>query len=148
MTTSQALVSDNPPVYLSLVDWPVDRAPPAISASGGQSFFTDSVLRPARRGVGLEVVLIDKGKDHIEIELMDETGNVLLEPLKERLLADPTVDIATYDSDHPLYGTKRLYVRVTSGKPQNAVKRALKDLSGVYEKALKQVEKAEETKGS
>jgi DNA-directed RNA polymerase subunit L len=90
----------------------------------------------------LEIVLIDKGKDHIEVLLDEPTGNVLLEPLKDRLLQDPTVDIATYDSDHPMYGKKVLYVRVKSGKPQNAVKRALKDLSADFTEMRKTTDKA------
>jgi DNA-directed RNA polymerase subunit L len=90
----------------------------------------------------LDIVLINKGKNHIEVLLDDSTGNVILEPLKERLLADPTVELATYDSDHPMYGKKRLFVRVKSGKPQNAVKRALKELSGDYSDLKKVVDKA------
>jgi DNA-directed RNA polymerase subunit L len=94
----------------------------------------------------MEITLIDKGKDHIEVEMTDRTGDVLLEPLKEILLADPTVDLATYDSDHPMYGIKRLYVRVKSGKPQNAIKRALKELSTDYAEMLKGVDKAKKKK--
>jgi len=55
------------------------------------------------------------------------------------------VDIATYDSDHPMYGKMRLFVRVKSGKPQNAIKRALKDLSGAYGDIRKLVDKVEST---
>ncbi len=94
----------------------------------------------------MEIVLVDKGKNHIEVLIEEREGNVLLEPLKERLLADPTVDLATYDSDHPMYGKKRLFVRVKSGKPQNAVKRALKDLNTDYSDLMKQVEKAKPSK--
>jgi DNA-directed RNA polymerase subunit L len=90
----------------------------------------------------LGIVLIEKGKDHIEVELSEPVGNVLLEPLKERLLADDTVDLATHDSDHPMYGKRRLFVRVKSGKPQNAVKRALKDLGSDFSSASKATEKA------
>ncbi len=90
----------------------------------------------------LGIVLIEKGKDHIEVELSEPTGNVLLEPLKERLLADDTVEMATHDSDHPMYGKRRLFVRVKSGKPQNAVKRALKDITGEFTEAKKAVDKA------
>ena len=90
----------------------------------------------------MDIVLVDKGKNHIEVLLDDPSGNVILEPLKERLLADPTVVVATYDSDHPMYGKKRLFVRVKSGKPQNAVKRALKDLAGDYSDLKKVVDKA------
>jgi DNA-directed RNA polymerase subunit L len=94
----------------------------------------------------LEIVLIDKSKNHIEVELTEHTGDVILEPLKERLLSDDTVDMATYDSDHPMYGKKRLYVRVKSGKPQNALKRALKDLNSDLSGASKVVVKAKITK--
>ena len=90
----------------------------------------------------LGIVLIEKGKNHIEVELSEPTGNVLLEPLKERLLADETVEMATHDSDHPMYGKRRLFVRVKSGKPQNAVKRALKDLATDFSSAKKVVDKA------
>ena len=93
----------------------------------------------------MDIVLVNKDKDSIEVLLDDESGNVLLEPLKEKLLNDPTVELATYDSDHPMYGKKRLFVRVKSGKPQNAVKRALKDLSGDYKNFKKAVDKAEPT---
>ncbi len=94
----------------------------------------------------LGIVLIQKGKNDIEVELSEHTGDVLLEPLKEKLLADETVEMATYDSDHPMYGKKRLYVRVKSGKPQNAVKRALKDITSDLGDAKKVVDKAKPTK--
>mgnify|MGYP001502943275 FL=1 len=94
----------------------------------------------------LGIVLIEKGKDHIEVELSESYGNVLLEPLKERLLADDTVEMATHDSDHPMYGKRCLFVRVKSGKPQNAVKRALKDLGSDFSEASKLVEKAKPEK--
>ena len=93
----------------------------------------------------MEIVLVDKDKNSIEVLLDDHSGDVLLEPLKEKLLADPTVDLATYDSDHPMYGKKRLYVRVKSGKPQNAVKRALKEMSGDYSGLKKELDKAKPT---
>ena len=93
----------------------------------------------------MEIVLVDKDKNSIEVLLDDDSGNVLLEPLKEKLLADPTVELATYDSDHPMYGKKRLYVRVKSGKPQNAVKRALKEMSGDYSSHKKPLDKAKPT---
>ncbi|UCC93918.1 MAG: DNA-directed RNA polymerase subunit L [Thermoplasmata archaeon] len=90
----------------------------------------------------LGIVLIEKGKNHIEVELSEPTGNVILEPLKARLLADDTVEMATHDSDHPMYGKRRLFVRVKSGKPQNAVKRALKEITTDFSEAKKAVDKA------
>ena len=57
----------------------------------------------------MDIVLVDKGKDHIEVEIRDTSAYVLLEPLRERLLQDPSVDIATVDSDHPVYGKRHLY---------------------------------------
>ena len=94
----------------------------------------------------LGIVLIEKGKDTIEVELSEPTANVLLEPLKERLLADETVELATHDSDHPMYGNRVLFVRVKSGKPQNAVKRALKDIATDFAEAKKVVDKAKPEK--
>ena len=94
----------------------------------------------------MDIVLIDKGKDHIEVLVGDPADAVLLEPLKEILLADPTVDIATYDSDHPMYGKKRIFVRVKSGKPQNALKRALKELATNLGDMKKIVKKAKPSK--
>lgn len=94
----------------------------------------------------LGIVLIEKGKDSIEVELSESTGNVLLEPLKERLLADETVEIATHDSDHPMYGKRVLFVRVKKGKPQNAVKRALKEISTDFTNVKKTVDKAKPKK--
>ena len=94
----------------------------------------------------LGIVLIEKGKNHIEVELSAPHCNVLLEPLKERLLADDTVEMATHDSDHPMYGKRRLFVRVKSGKPQNAVKRALKDITTEFTEARKVVDKAKPEK--
>jgi DNA-directed RNA polymerase subunit L len=94
----------------------------------------------------LGIVLIEKGKNHIEVELSEPTGNVILEPLKERLLADDTVEMATHDSDHPMYGKRVLFVRVKSGKPQNAVKRALKDIANDLSEAKKAVDKAKPEK--
>ncbi len=93
----------------------------------------------------MDIVLINKDKDSIEVLLDEPSGNVLLEPLKDKLLKDPTVEIATHDSDHPMYGKRRLFVRVKSGKPQNAVKRALKDLSNDYKTFKKAVDKAKPT---
>jgi DNA-directed RNA polymerase subunit L len=94
----------------------------------------------------LEIVLVEKDKDSIEVLLEEHSGDVLLEPLKERLLADPTVELATFDSDHPMYGNKRLFVRVKSGKPQNAIKRALKEMSNDYSGLKKAMDKAKPTK--
>lgn len=94
----------------------------------------------------MEVTLVNKGKDTIEVEITDKSANVLLEPLRERLLADATVDMAVVDSDHPIYGNKRLFVRVKSGKPQNAIKRALRELGDSYSEMLKLVERSKETK--
>ena len=94
----------------------------------------------------MDIALVDKGKDHIEVEIRDMSAYVLLEPLRERLLQDPSVDIATVDSDHPVYGKRHLFVRVKNGKPQNAIKRALRELSESYGEMLKQVEKAKEPK--
>ena len=94
----------------------------------------------------MDIALVNKGKDTIEVEFRDQAAYVLLEPLRERLLADETVDVALVDADHPLYGKKHLFVRVKSGKPQNAIKRALRELGEGYGEMLKLVERFKDAK--
>jgi len=49
----------------------------------------------------MDIALVNKGKDTIEVEFRDTAAYVLLEPLRVRLLADETVDMASVDADHP-----------------------------------------------
>lgn len=69
----------------------------------------------------------------IEVKGEDET---LLYPLQQKLLQDESVEYATYIMGHPLLEQPKLVVKVKSGKPQNALKRAAKALANQYKECL------------
>ncbi|MDX1610830.1 MAG: RpoL/Rpb11 RNA polymerase subunit family protein [Candidatus Thermoplasmatota archaeon] len=64
-------------------------------------------------------------KDTLDIGFVGERKTVLY-MLKERLLMDDKVETANVLSDHPVLGDPRLVVQTSSGKPETAVKRAVK----------------------
>jgi len=75
----------------------------------------------------MDLRLRSKTDKKMEIEFIGET-DTLLNLLKQRLLADPNVDTATYVMGHP-YLDNPLFVLVTkTGKPDAALKNAAKDL--------------------
>ncbi len=80
----------------------------------------------------MELKLLNKEKDSMEIEIMGE-DETLLEPLKQKLLEDENVEIATYLMGHPMLERPVLIVRVKSGKPQAALKKAAKALANDFE---------------
>jgi len=80
----------------------------------------------------LELKLLNKEKDSMEIEILGE-DETLLEPLKQKLLEDENVEIATYLMGHPMLECPKLIVRVKSGKPQAALKKAAKALANDFE---------------
>lgn len=74
----------------------------------------------------------NKGKDFIEFEVVNY-DNTILRPLVEELSADPMVLEAKYHIEHPTLDNPILYIKVKEGKPQAAVKRALKKIEKVFE---------------
>lgn len=84
--------------------------------------------------------LIDKSKDYIEFEI-ENSDYTLLIPLVEELNRDEEVEYAKYTIRHPTLDNPRLYIKVKKGKPQAAVKRALKRLEKVVEDLQTQFEK-------
>lgn len=85
----------------------------------------------------MQVELINKGKDTLELQILDE-GETMLIPLKNQLLSDEVVEYANYNVRHPKLDTPVLYLKVRSGKPQNAFKKAAKALSNTYKEMLGQ----------
>lgn len=83
----------------------------------------------------MELKLLNKTKDTIEIEIAGE-DETLLYPLQQKLVQDDSVEYATYIMGHPLLDNPKLVVKVTEGKPQNALKRAAKALSNEYKECL------------
>ena len=67
----------------------------------------------------------------ISIEGIDET---MLYPLRERLIMDEMVEFTNFYKGHPLLEVPKIYVKVSSGKPHTALKRASKSLANDYKK--------------
>lgn len=80
----------------------------------------------------MELKLVNKEKDSMEIEILGE-NETLLEPLKQKLLEDDNVEIATFLMGHPMLESPKLIVKVKSGKPQAALKKAAKALANDFE---------------
>jgi len=88
----------------------------------------------------MQVELINKGKDTLEIQILGE-GETMLIPLKNQLLSDEAIEYANYNVRHPKLDTPVFYLQVRSGKPQNAFKKAAKALSNTYKEMLGQFER-------
>lgn len=75
----------------------------------------------------MEVRVLRKEDKTIEVEVIGE-NETLLNLLKQRLLASPDVESATFLVGHPLLDQPRLVVHVRKGKPEAALKAAAKEL--------------------
>ena len=75
----------------------------------------------------MELKTIKKTAKELELEITGET-ETLLNPITEVLLDYNDVDYASYLSDHPESTKRRLYIRVKKGKPEDALKKAVKQL--------------------
>ena len=88
----------------------------------------------------MQLKLIEKEKDTIKFEV-ENSDNTLLIPLVEELNKDEAVEYAKYTIKHPTLDNPILTVKVKKGKPQAAVKRAIKRLEKVVEDMEVQFEK-------
>jgi DNA-directed RNA polymerase subunit L len=93
----------------------------------------------------MELNLVSKSKNSMEIEIIGE-DETLLEPLKNKLLEDSAVEIATIIRGHPMLEFPKIYLQVKSGKPQSAFKKAAKALSGEFTDLNKQIERTKISK--
>ena len=75
----------------------------------------------------MEIKTIKKTTKELEIEITGETETIL-NPITEVLLNYKEVDYASYMADHPESNKRRLYIRVTNGKPVDILKKAVKYL--------------------
>lgn len=91
----------------------------------------------------MEVKLIAKDKESIEVEIPGET-ETLFEPLRSALLRNPNVKTATYHAEHPWFDAKRLYVKVSDGKPAEALRAAASEILGELDSAIEQIDKMKE----
>ena len=89
----------------------------------------------------MKLKTIKKTAKELELEITGE-NETILNPITEVLLQNDDVDYASYLCDHPESIKRRLYVRVKKGKPEDAIKKAVKQL----EEEVKTFSKNFETK--
>jgi DNA-directed RNA polymerase subunit L len=82
--------------------------------------------------IDMQIRKLTHSKTELELEVLGE-GETLLHSLREKLLEDKKVSMATYILGHPELENPKLYIKVSKGKPEDALKRALKALIKEYE---------------
>jgi DNA-directed RNA polymerase subunit L len=75
----------------------------------------------------MKISIQEKSEKEIYIE-MEVTDMTLLHPLVEELVKDKNVDVAEYKIGHPELDKAILHVRMKSGKPEAAIKKATKTI--------------------
>jgi len=88
----------------------------------------------------MEIQLLEKDKDSIRIQIKD-ADMTLITPLVKELLEDEQVSEVNYTAAHPIFGHPTIYVKVSAGKPQTALKRAAKVLSNDFKEVREQLVK-------
>ncbi|HEV2166086.1 MAG TPA: RpoL/Rpb11 RNA polymerase subunit family protein [Thermoplasmata archaeon] len=91
----------------------------------------------------MEVRVVEKEHDTLRVELPREEETLLI-PLVEALQAEEKVVEARYYLGHPFLERPSLYLKTKGEKPQQVLKRVLKDLSDVYGDALSDFDKKAE----
>jgi DNA-directed RNA polymerase subunit L len=87
----------------------------------------------------MEIQLLEKDKDSIKIQIK-EADMTLISPLVKELLEDEIVTEVKYTAANREAGPT-LYVKVSSGKPQTALKRATKVISNTFKEAREKLNK-------
>lgn len=95
----------------------------------------------------MKINILKKEKDYLEFEI-EGVNETLLEPLKNALLRDEAVEYANYYIRHPKLDNPVFYVKVIEGKPQNAVKRAARNIANKYKDLLNDFKEKSEGYGS
>ena len=75
----------------------------------------------------MDLKTIKKTPKELELEVTGE-NETILNPIAEVLLQHEDVDYAAYMADHPESNKRRLYLRVKKGKPEEILKKAVKQL--------------------
>ncbi|MCI4349245.1 MAG: DNA-directed RNA polymerase subunit L [Thermoplasmata archaeon] len=91
----------------------------------------------------MEIRVVDKEHDTLRIEL-PRAEETLLVPLVEALQAEEKVVEARYYFGHPFLDRPTLYLKTKGERPQQVLKRVLKDLSDLYGDALTDFDKKAE----
>ena len=87
----------------------------------------------------MELKTIKKTKNELEIEVTDE-NETILNPITHILTENEDVDYAACITDHPLSNKRRLFIRVKKGKPDEILKKAVKQLEDEIKKFSKNFE--------
>ena len=91
----------------------------------------------------MEIRVVEKDHDTLRLEL-PRGEETLLIPLVESLSAEEKVVEARYFLGHPYLDRPTLLLKTKGEKPQQVLKRVLKDLSDVYGDALSDFDKKAE----
>jgi len=83
--------------------------------------------------VPMKIEKVMKTKNEIQISVTD-INETMLYALRERLISDDMVEFTNFFRGHPLLEVPNIYVKVSSGKPHTALKRASKSLANDYKK--------------
>jgi len=89
----------------------------------------------------MEVRVVEKEHDLLRVEL-PKGEETLLIPLVEALQKEEKVVEARYFLGHPYLDRPTLVLRTKGEKPQQVLKRTLKDLTDLYDDLLSDFEKA------
>lgn len=89
----------------------------------------------------MEMRLVNKTNNRLEIQFIGE-NDTLLNLLKQKLLADPAVETATYIMGHPYLDNPTFVLETKSGKPEQALKNAAKDLRQAFDEFETQLVRA------
>lgn len=87
----------------------------------------------------MDLKKIKKTAKELEIEITGE-NETILNPITEVLLSYDEVEYASYMSNHPESTKRKLYIRVTKGKPEELLKKAIKQLEDEVKKFSKDFE--------
>ena len=75
----------------------------------------------------MDLKTIKKTAKELELEVIGE-NETMLNPITQVLLQYEDVDYATYITEHPESNKRLLYLRVKKGKPEDVLKKAVKQL--------------------
>jgi DNA-directed RNA polymerase subunit L len=117
----------------------------AGDVSGGRSTFAPATLKKRSQVAGppgppMEIRIVEKEHDLLRVEF-PKGEETLLIPLVEALQKEEKVVEARYYLGHPYLDRPTLYLKTKGEKPQQVLKRVLKDLTDLYGDLLADFEK-------
>ena len=88
----------------------------------------------------MEIELLEKEKDSIKVRIKG-ADMTLITPLVQGLLEDKDVAEVKYTIGHTQMEDPTLYIRVSTGKPQSALKKTAKSLANEFKEAREALQK-------